>query len=133
MRVCPYCNRPILDDSESCLICGRRFRVESEFCPICGKRFEVEKVERLGTVDITATPEDINDWRRDEMVFTFFCLAFLGLGTTSMLLDFPVWCTILCTILCFIALAVCLAVVLYSHRKVTDLKCEVVPEFWTSC
>jgi len=119
MRVCPYCNRPILDDSES--------------CPICGKRFGVEKVERLGTVDITATPEDINDWRRDEMVFTFFCLAFLGLGTTSMLLDFPVWCTILCTILCFIALAVCLAVVLYSHRKVTDLKSEVVPEFWTGC
>ena len=104
MRVCPYCNRPILDDSES--------------CPICGKRFGVEKVERLGTVDITATPEDINDWRRDEMVFTFFCLAFLVFGTLSMLLDFSLWCTILC----FIALAVCLPVALYSHREVTDLK-----------
>ena len=101
-----------------CLSCKKPIPYDSKYCMYCGNMVSVEKVERLGTVDITTTLKDIKDWRRDEIVFTFFCLAFLVLGILSILLDFPAWCTILC----FIALAVCLAVILYSHHKVTDLK-----------
>ena len=104
VRACNTCNKPIPEDSE--------------FCFFCGNRVSVEKVERLGTVDITATAVDIKDWWRYAMVFTFLCLAFLVFGTLSILLDLPLWCTIFC----FIALAFCLAVALYSHRKVYDLK-----------
>jgi len=104
VRACPTCNKPIPEDIEICFFCGNRV--------------SVEKVERLRTVDITATLEDIKDWRRDEIVLIFLCLDFLVLGTLSMLLDLPLWCTIFC----FIALAVCLTVALYSHRKVYDLK-----------
>jgi len=102
MKVCPNCNRPIQEDSE--------------FCPIGGVR--VKKVDREGTVDVTATPEDIKDCQRDELVFTYFGLAFFVLGITSMLIHVAGWCTVLC----FIGLAFFLAVVLYSHRKVADLR-----------
>ena len=90
----------------------------SNFAFFCGNRVNVEKVERLRTANVTVIAEDIKHWWRAEMVFTFCCLVFLVLGTLSMLLDFPLWCTIYC----IIVLAVCLAVALYSHRKVYDLK-----------
>ena len=109
--MCPFCNRPILEDSE--------------FCPICGERVREKKVERLGAVrtpstprKITATSEDIKDWQWDEMVFTLFFLASLCLGTGSILLDVAGWVTILCLMLA----ALFLAMIVYSHVKVTNLK-----------
>jgi hypothetical protein len=104
MRVCPSCNRPILDNSE--------------FCPVCGSRVNMGKVKRAKTVDITATPADIKDWWRAEMVFIFLCLVFLVVGFLSIWVDLPLWFTILC----FIGLALHLSMLLYSYQKVTDLK-----------
>ena len=111
MQKCRFCNRLILEDSES--------------CPFCGGRVREERVERLGTVrtpattsDITATPADMKDWQRDELVFIFFCLACLCLGMVSIFLDVAGWATILC----FILAALFLAMIVYSHVKVTDLK-----------
>ena len=130
MRECPFCNRPILYVSKYCVYCGNRVVVE-KVGPVDITATPVEKVEEVRAVDIAATPvkkvrtvnitvtaEDIKHWWRAEWVFTFCCLAFIVLGTLSILLDFPLWCTIYC----IIALAVCFTVALYSYSKFTDLK-----------
>ena len=111
MQVCPHCNKPILDNIE--------------FCPICGSRVNVEKVKKAGTVhmtetseDVTATLEKIKDWWRSRMVFFFSCLVCLVLAIIAILLDRPIWVTILC----FIAAVFFIAMLVYSHVKISNLK-----------
>jgi hypothetical protein len=78
----------------------------------------VVKVEKVVAADITEIPVHIKHWRLAEMVFISLCLVFLVVGIITILLDSPIWITILC----FIGLALHLAMLIYSHRKVTDLK-----------
>ena len=101
MRVCPSCNKPILEDSEVCLFCDKKVEVE-------------ESKPR----DTSSIQKDIKDWRLYEIAFTFGCLVFIVFGTLSILRDLAVWYTIFC----FVVLAICLTVTLCSYRKINDLK-----------
>ena len=101
MRTCPSCNRPIL--------------YGSKFCPICGKRV---RAEELKPRDVDSIQEDIKDWQRYKIVFTYFFVICLCLGIILMFLDLVGWATILGFILAvfFMVMSIC------SHVKVTDLK-----------
>ena len=107
MLVCPFCNMPIPEDIE--------------VCSICWSSVSAEKVEEVG---ITATCKDTKEWQRYKTFCAYLCLALFVFGITLILLNSPLWFTIFS----FILSVFCLAVVLYSHRKVTDLK----RRFWDS-